>query len=232
MIKAIALDDEPLALGIIEKFCQKLDYIKLEKVFTKPNEAELYLEKNQIDLVFLDIQMPSKSGIEFFKIIPSTCKVIFTTAFADYAVEGFNLNAADYLLKPFSFDRFKTAIDRVKEYYDLLKADPNHEDNYLNVRADYSLHRIKLNDILYFEGFDDYVKIITVHLKPIVARLTMKSLQDKLPNNQFVRVHRSYIIPLSKIDQVKNKLILIGEKEIPIGGAYETDFTKYFEKEK
>jgi DNA-binding LytR/AlgR family response regulator len=226
MIKAIALDDEPLALGIIEKFCQKLDYIKLEKVFTKPNEAELYLEKNLIDLVFLDIQMPSKSGIEFFKIIPSTCKVIFTTAFADYAVEGFNLNAADYLLKPFSFDRFKTAIDRVKEYYDLLKSDPNHEDNYLNVRADYSLHRIKLNDILYFEGFDDYVKIITVHMK------TMKSLQDKLPNNQFVRVHRSYIIPLSKIDQVKNKLILIGEKEIPIGGAYETDFTKYFEKEK
>ena len=231
MIKAIALDDEPLALGIIEKFCQKLDYIKLEQVFTKPNEAELYLEKNTIQLVFLDIQMPSKSGIEFFKNIPAGCKVIFTTAFADYALEGFNLNAADYLLKPFSFDRFKTAVDRVKEYYDLLKSDPNHEDNYLNVRADYSLHRIKHQDILYFEGFDDYVKIITVHMKPIVARLTMKSLQDKLPAEQFVRVHRSYIIPLKKIDQVKNKLIIIGEKEIPIGGAYEADFSKRLAKE-
>ncbi|MFY8021775.1 MAG: LytR/AlgR family response regulator transcription factor [Bacteroidia bacterium] len=228
MIKAIALDDEPLALGIIEKFCQKLDYIKLEQVFTKPNEAELYLEKNAIQLVFLDIQMPSKSGIEFFKIIPNGCKVIFTTAFADYAVEGFNLNAADYLLKPFSFDRFKTAVDRVKEYFDLLKSDPNHEDNYFNVRADYSLHRIRLNDILYFEGFDDYVKIITTQMKPIVARLTMKSLQDKLPADQFVRVHRSYIIPLNKIEQVKNKLIKIGEKEIPIGGAYEADFSKRF----
>ncbi len=230
MIKAIALDDEPLALGIIEKFCLKLDDVKLEKVFTKPNEAEDYLLNNQINLVFLDIQMPSKSGIEFFKIIPNGCKVIFTTAFADYAVEGFNLNAADYLLKPFSFDRFKIAVEKVKEYFDLLKSDPNHEDNFLNVRADYSLHRIKFQDIQYFEGFDDYVKIITTNLKPIVARLTMKSLQDKLPIEQFVRVHRSYIIPIKKIEQVKNKLIIIGEKEIPIGGAYEAEFFKRFEK--
>jgi DNA-binding LytR/AlgR family response regulator len=174
--------------------------------------------------------MPSKSGIEFFKIIPIGCKVIFTTAYADYAVEGFNLNAADYLLKPFGFERFKIAVEKVKDYFDLLKSDPNHEDNFLNVRADYSLHRIKFQDIQYFEGFDDYVKIITTNLKPIVARLTMKSLQDKLPTEQFVRVHRSYIIPINKIEQVKNKLIIIGEKEIPIGGAYEADFLRKFEK--
>jgi DNA-binding LytR/AlgR family response regulator len=227
MITAIALDDEPPALKIIENFCSKVDFIDLVKTFTHPNEALKYLEKFPVDLLFLDIRMPSVTGIQFARQLPKDQMVIFTTAFSEYAVEGFNLNALDYLLKPFTFDRFMQAVNKASDFYKFFHNQDAAMQQYLFVRADYSLVKIMLDEILYVEGLDDYLKIFSMGRKPVIARMTMKAILDKLPENKFVRVHRSYIVPLSKIEKVRNKTIFIANKNIPVGSSYEKVF---FEK--
>ncbi|WP_432672930.1 LytR/AlgR family response regulator transcription factor [Flavobacterium sp. SM2513] len=224
MIRAIALDDEPLALKIIESFCNRIDYIQLEKTFTKTSEAAKYLRKQPVDLIFLDIQMPTQNGLSFYKQIEQATKVIFTTAFSEYAVEGFNVNASDYLLKPFPFSRFSDAVAKVKEQLDMKNNFVNSENNYLYIRADYSLHKILLEDILFIEGLDDYLKIHLVNQKTIVARMTMKVMSEKLPSNKFARVHRSYIISISKMEKIRNKMIYITSYEIPLSTTYEEGF--------
>lgn len=224
MIKAIALDDEPLALQVIESFCSRIGYIQLEKTFTKTAEAHKYLRKQPVDLIFLDIQMPMQNGMEFYAQIEQNVMVIFTTAYSEYAVEGFNVNAADYLLKPFSFERFSQAAEKVKSVYDTKNQSVNNESQYLFIRADYSLYKILIADILFIEGLDDYLKIHIQNQKTIVARMTMKTILEKLPVADFVRVHRSFIVPLAKIDKVRNKIIYIGNEEIPLSASYETVF--------
>ncbi len=223
MIRAIALDDEPLALKVIESFCNRIEFIQLEKTFTKTADAHKYLRKQPIDLIFLDIQMPTQSGIEFYAEIEQDVMVIFTTAFSEFAVEGFNLNAADYLMKPFAFDRFLQAVEKVKMAIEQGK--PSQSDQkYLFVRADYSLNKILMSDILFIEGLDDYLKIHLANQKTIVARMTLKNIDEKLPATEFVRVHRSFIVPISKIDKVRNKIIYIGSAEIPVSASYEQTF--------
>ena len=227
MIKAIAIDDEPLALKVIENFCGIIDFIKLEKTFNKPNEALTYLDKFPVDLIFLDINMPSVNGIEFYKTLRQNTMVIFTTAYSEYAVDAFNLNALDYLLKPFSFIRFLNACNKAND----LSGQQAHSDTssqYLSIRADYSLIRVTIANITYIEGLDDYVKIYQEGQKPVITRMTMKSLVEKLPAKDFIRVHRSFIVPISKIKSVRNKVIFIAGKEIPIGSSFEENFTKYF----
>lgn len=224
MIRAIALDDEPLALQVIENFCQRLGYIQLEKTFTKTAEAHKYLRKQPVDLIFLDIQMPTQNGMEFYGAIEQNVMVIFTTAFSQYAVEGFNVNATDYLLKPFSFDRFLQATEKVKTVYDARHQSQSSEPQYLFIRADYSLNKILVSDISFIEGLDDYLKIHIAGQKTIVARMTMKAILEKLPAAEFVRVHRSFIVPVSKIDKVRNKIIYIGEEEIPVSASYDAAF--------
>ena len=224
MIRAIALDDEPLALKIIESFCNRVEFIQLEKTFTKTSEAAKYLRKQPVDLIFLDIQMPTQNGLSFYKEIGQSIKVIFTTAYTEYAVEGFNVSASDYLLKPFPFDRFLTAVSKVKDQLEVQNASLNTENTYLYIRADYSLHKILMEDILFIEGLDDYLKIHIEHQKHIVARMTMKAILEKLPGNYFVRVHRSYIISISKIEKIRNKTIFIKEHEIPLSATYEAFF--------
>lgn len=224
MITAIALDDEPPALSIVENFCSRVDFIDLVKTFTHPHEALKYLEKFPVDLLFLDIRMPSVSGIQFAKQIPGEMMVIFTTAYSEYAVEGFNLNALDYLLKPFTFDRYMQAVNKAQDFYKFFH---NHESaiqQYFFVRADYSLVKIMLEDILYIEGLDDYLKIFLTGRKPVIARMTMKSALEKLPEKNFIRVHRSFIVPLSRIAKVRNKTIYIEDKTIPVGSSYESRF--------
>ncbi|MBP6872762.1 MAG: response regulator transcription factor [Bacteroidales bacterium] len=221
MITAIALDDEPPALRIVENFCGKVDFIRLEKSFTHPHEALKHLEKFPADLLFLDIRMPSMSGVEFAKKVPGELMVIFTTAYSEYAVEGFNLNAVDYLLKPFTFERFMQAVNKAGDYYRFLHQSEQALQQYLFVRADYSLVRIILDEILYIEGLDDYLRIFLTNRKPVVARMTMKTMLEKLPADRFARVHRSFIVPVSRIDKVRNKIIFIGDKQIPIGNSYE-----------
>ena len=228
MINAIAIDDEPPALKVIETFCTGVDFIALQKTFTRTDEALKYLRKYPVDLIFLDIQMPSVSGIDLYKSIEQQTMVIFTTAFSEYAVEGFNLNAVDYLLKPFTRERFAQAVNKAHEFIRHSSQSNSPEGDYLFIRADYNLYKIPIADIEYIEGLDDYVKIHLQQQKPVVARMTLKNLLEKLEGKDFLRVHRSYIVPLSRIRQVRNKVISIGTKEIAIGSSYEEAFFEKF----
>jgi DNA-binding LytR/AlgR family response regulator len=228
MIKAIAIDDEPPALSVIESFCKKVDFIQLEKTFNRPSEGLKHLEKFPVDLLFLDINMPSMTGIDFYKSVKQNTMVIFTTAYSEFAVEGFNLQAVDYLLKPFTFDRFQQAVNKANEYFTLTHQKETGEQQFIYIRADYSLIKINSADILFIEGLDDYLKIHLQNQKPVVARLTMKAMLEKIPAKKFIRVHRSFIIPLQRIESVRNKMITIGGEEIPIGASYEKSFFESF----
>jgi DNA-binding LytR/AlgR family response regulator len=226
MIKAIALDDEPLALKIIETFCADIEFIDLEKTFSKPNEALKYINKFPVDLIFLDIQMPSINGIDFYKNLDKNVMVIFTTAFPEYAVDGFELNAVDYLMKPFSFERFMQSVNKAKEYFNFINSSSSEiAQNHFFIRADYKLIKVMYDDIVYIEGLNDYVKIFLLNQKPIIARITMKSMLDRLPQDSFIRVHRSYIVSKNKVVSLKNKNLFINFNdemiEISIGKSYE-----------
>lgn len=220
MINAIAIDDEPLALNVIKAFCYNLDFIELKATFTETSEALKYLRNYPVDLLFLDIKMPAMSGIDFYKSVPHKTMVIFTTAYSEYAVDGFNLSAIDYLLKPFENERFLQAVNKANEYYKYLNKQEISTNQYLFVRADYSLVKIALSDIIYIEGLDNYLKIHLQNNKPIIARMSMKAVMDKLPENDFLRVHRSYIVSFGKVNFVRNKIIHIADVEIPIGTNY------------
>jgi DNA-binding LytR/AlgR family response regulator len=226
MIKALAIDDEPLALNVIEAFCAQVDYIDLQKTFEKPNEALKHLNKYPVDLLFLDIHMPALNGIDFYKNIQQNTLVIFCTAHEQYAVEGFNLNALDYLLKPFTFERFKQATDKARDYF---ASTTNIKSPHIFVRADYSLQKILLEDVNYIEALDDYLKIHLHQQKTIVARMTMKAMLEKLPAEAFMRVHRSFIVPIKKVESIRNKCIHLLDKQIPIGNSYEEVVKKHFE---
>lgn len=230
MIRAIAIDDEPLALKVIQHFCRRVDYIELRETFIKPTEALHYLEKNEVDLLFLDINMPSLSGIELYKSLTQSTMVIFTTAYSEFAVDGFNLNATDYLLKPFTFERFMQAVEKAQKTHEHAQQAPPAEPGYMLVRADYSLVRINFSDILYIESLDDYLKIHLPDRKPVVARMTMKYVLEQLPAPAFVRIHRSFIVPLKRISAVRNKTVLLGTQELPIGNSYEEGFFAVFKK--
>lgn len=226
MMKAIAIDDEPLALKVITHLCEQVDFVSLEKTFTSQAEAIKYLNKYPVDLLFLDIQMPAKNGIEFYKMLENGPMVIFTTAYSEYAVEGFNVNATDYLLKPFSPDRFIQALEKARNEWNFRKNQTT--QSHLMIRADYKLHRIPYEDILYIEGLDDYIQIYQVNKPKIVARFSMKNILEQLPGNLFIRVHRSFIVPLKRVDSVQYKSLKIGEVTIPIGETYKEEIQKYF----
>ncbi len=228
MISAIALDDEPPALKVIESFCGQTDSIELQKSFTQPNEALKHLRKFPVDLLFLDIQMPSMSGIDFYKSLNQETMVIFTTAHSQFALEGFNLNAIDYLLKPFSIQRFQQAVAKANDFYNYTHQTDKIQNQYLFIRADYKLMKISISDILFIEGLNDYVKIHVHNQKTIITRMTMKTIQEKLPSKEFIRVHRSYIVPFSRIESIRNKTIFLSGKEIPVGGIYEEDLFNLF----
>ena len=218
MITAIALDDEPLALQLISQHCEKVEFLQLKKVFTDPNEAADYLAYNKVDLIFLDIQMPDINGMQFYKKLTNPPLVIFTTAYSDYAVDGFNVDATDYLLKPFEYNRFLKAIYKVKEQLEFNTIQEVNL-NSLFVKVNYEMVKINLKDIDLIEALDDYIKI---HIKPmpVLTLMTLKSVLDKLPPQEFIRVHRSYIVPISKITKFNKTKIKVGMKEIPIGSSY------------
>lgn len=228
MIKTIAVDDELPALSVIESFCKRFSFISLEKIYNRPNDALKYLDKFPVDLIFLDINMPSLSGIEFYKQVKQSTMVIFTTAYSEYAVEGFNLSAVDYLLKPFTPERFEQAVLKAHDYFNYLNKKDNEELKYLYIRADYTLHKLAIDDILFIEGLDDYLKIHLRGVRPLVARMTIKAMLDKLPIKDFVRVHRSFIVPFNKIESVRNKTITLAGEDIPIGASYEKSFMERF----
>lgn len=225
MINAIAIDDEPPALEIIQQFCMDIDFIDLKKTFTQPQEALKYLKNYPVDLLFLDIQMPSIQGVDFYKKLNIPIKVIFTTAFPEFAVEGFNVNAVDYLLKPFAFERFEAAAIKALHMFQRTTVQQN---PYLLVRVDYRLVKIMFDSILFVEGLDDYLKIHITNGSSVVVRMTMKHMLDKLPSDEFVRVHKSFIVALDKIDSIRHKVIAVGEKQVPIGTRFEQEFLHRF----
>ncbi|EGK02375.1 LytR/AlgR family response regulator transcription factor [Dysgonomonas gadei] len=224
MMNAIAIDDEPLALTVIKSLCDKNDSINLQRTFTQPSEALRYLHKYPVDLIFCDIQMPAMTGINLVKALRQKTMVIFTTAFSEYAVVSYELNAIDYLLKPINLKRFTQAISKAQEYFDYINKQDQSADKNIFVRADFNLVKIPLADILYIEGLADYLKIHIKDRKTIVARMSMKDMIEKLNSIDFIRVHRSYILPFNKIEAVRGTTIFIGDKEFPIGRTYADDF--------
>lgn len=222
MLKAIAVDDEPLALEVIENYCGRIDFVSLERAFIHPHEGLKYLNKFQVDLVLVDINMSALNGMELAKSLKQSTQVIFTTAYTEYAVQAFEINAIDYLVKPFSFDRFKTAVEKVR----ITNASPVQTDHFF-IRANYKLHKIVFSDLLLIEGLDDYVRLHLENHEKITARISMKELLKRLPESSFVRVHRSYIIPVSRIGSIQNNTIRVGEFVIPIGKNYKPELSRF-----
>lgn len=228
MIRAVAIDDEPLAHKVIESFCGQTHFIDLQRSFTKPNAALMHLGNYPTDLLFVDIHMPGMTGINLVKALRQNTMVIFTTAFSEYAAASYELNAIDYLLKPISFTRFTQAVDKAREYFGYVHKKNTATDQCIFVRADFSLIKIQLGDILYVEGMADYLKIHIRDRKTVVARITMRDMMEKLPARDFIRVHRSFILPLNKIESVRGNVISIGGQQISIGKTYrQSFFTRY-----
>lgn len=229
MITCIAIDDEPLALEVLKKYIEKIYFLELKGLFTDAFEAKKILDENPVDMVFMDIQMPDINGIQLSKIInKKNTAVIFTTAYSEYAVEGFNVDAIDYLLKPIEYDRFLKAVYKAKEYIDYLN-NQELQDGYIFVKSDYQMVKIFLKDILYIEGLDDYIKIYLPQ-KAVLTLMTLKTIALKLPTKEFFRIHRSYIVPISKIEAVSKSKVKIAEKEIPIGVSYSDSFFEVMNK--
>lgn len=220
--KCIVVDDEQLARKLLQEYIEKVPYLELEAQFKNPLEAISFLQDHPIDLLFLDIQMPDLTGIEMLKSITLKTSVILTTAYSEYAIEGYELNVIDYLLKPFSFERFLQGVNKVSE---LLKLKYQAEIGtqpaaYITIQAEHKIYKMILNEILYIEGLKEYVSYYTTKGQRIIALQSLKSLEETLPKNGFMRIHRSYIVPIDKIDTLEGNRVRIGEKLIPIGRSY------------
>lgn len=227
MLKAIVIDDEPLALEVIKGLTDKVTFIELAAYFTNSFEAMAFLQTNKVDLLLLDIKMPDISGIELLKSIPNPPLVIFTTAYSEHAVEGFELDAIDYLLKPFSLTRFLKACNKAYEYYE-LKRNKNNDDaglSHVFIKSGYEQVRVELNNIRYAEANGNYV-VFVLENQRIASRLTMSEAEALLPVKYFVRVHRSYIVSKKHIQKVDKKTIWVQQTEIPIGPAYIAEIEK------
>lgn len=228
MIKAIIVDDEPLALEVLETYISQVPDVTLVKKCNNAFEANEALKQHDIDLMFLDIQMPQLSGVEFVKTLSNPPYVIFTTAYPDYAVEGFELNAVDYLLKPISLERFMKAVNKVSAKLQAKSTDketekPDANDDFFFVKADKKLVKVNFDDILYIEGLKDYV-IIRLETGRVITLQTMKSLEDRLPTHKFKRIHRSFIVNIKRINAILGNMVEITEagklKQLPIGKNY------------
>nr|WP_321521437.1 LytTR family DNA-binding domain-containing protein [uncultured Macellibacteroides sp.] len=231
-ISCIIVDDEPLALEVLSSFIARIPYLVLEGQYTDPFFAMEHLRKKKVDLLFVDIQMPDISGIELVKTLNNPPKIVFTTAYSSYAIEGFNLNAMDYLLKPIAFDRFLVAVNKVRDYMELSEAalevhQPEEKDvpEYMFVKSNYKDIKINFNEVLYIEGSEDYIKIHTT-TKKVMTLLSMKGVMEKLPENQFIRIHRSFIVAIDKIESKSNERITIGKQSLPIGASYLNEVSK------
>lgn len=233
-IKCIIVDDEPLARRVIKKYLLKISSLKLVKECQNAIEATTVLHKNKIDLIFLDIKMPELSGLEFLKTLSDPPLVILTTAFSEYALEGYEYSVVDYLLKPIAFNRFlkavNKAIERIGENKSLQADEDNlQEKKYIFLRSDKAEHKINLSDILYVEGYGNFVKI-SITGKMLLVPETMTAIQEMLPSNKFARVHKSFIVSFEKIDKLEGNTLKIKDKRIPVGKYYKKEFEEQLKK--
>lgn len=239
MIRCLAVDDEPLALDVIANYVQKVPSLTLVKTTTDPLEALSLIQQGGVDLLFLDIQMPTLTGIQFLRVMNGRCKVILTTAYSEFALEGYEYDVIDYLLKPISFERFLKSVSKLSSRNEKIsevekptnneaitvKVENNPTLDFIFVKTEYKIQKLNLSDILYIEGLKDYVSIYTISER-ILTLQTMKKTEEMLPSNRFVRVHKSYIVSLEKIDSIERQRIFIGKNVIPVGDSYQKDFMR------
>lgn len=235
-IKCVIIDDEPLALQLMEKYASKVPFIEVLSTFTNPKEAQKFILNEQVDLLFLDINMPDINGIDLLKSIDKNTMAVFCTAYPDFALQGYELQVIDYLLKPFSFERFIKAAFKAQEHL-TLKQSANHsktQDNnteFIFVKSEYSLVKINVADIILLEGLKDYIKIyLNGNPKPILTLQSLRALEEKLSPNSFCRIHKSYIINLKHLQSVQKNTANINNREIPIGNQYKEAFLSIIEK--
>lgn len=226
MLKAIAIDDEPIALEVIKNLSSKISFIELIDCFTDAFKAIGFLQKEKVDLIFLDIKMPDISGIDFLKSISNPPMIIFTTAYSEHAVQSFELDAIDYLLKPFSQSRFLKACNKAYEQYRLKNKNVTSlSDESIFIKSGYDQIRILLNEILYVESSGNYMQFVLANQK-ILSRLTMSEVEELLPAAVFVRIHRSYIVAKKQINKIEKNAVWIKQIELPVGAAYLKEIEK------
>jgi two-component system LytT family response regulator len=234
MIKCIAIDDEPHALRQLSEYIEVVPFLSLEKAFESAIEACIFLKENTVDLVFVDISMPDLNGIDFAKSLSKQIKIIFITAHSEFAYEGFQIDAADYLLKPISFTDFLRSVNKVNERYFRQNSslpEIHQSRDYLFIKSEYRIIRINFKDIKYIESKREYVKIYLEGNEPIKSLMSMKKMEETLPENIFMRVHRSFIVNLDKITIVeRNRIVFDNKVYIPISENYGEKFLKYMEK--
>jgi len=236
MIKCLVVDDEPLALHILEDYISKIPFLQLVKATTNPIEALQLVQEGSVDLVFLDVQMPELTGIQFLKIANGKVKVILTTAYSQYALEGYELDVVDYLLKPIAFDRFYKSVQKAQQIISpsaasalVIKEESAPQQDLLSdfifVKTEHKIQKVYLNDILFIEGLKDYISIFTTTERIITLQI-MKKMEEALPERHFIRVHKSYIVAINKIDSIERSRIWIKDKIIPVGDTYREEFFK------
>ena len=227
MINCIVIDSYETS-SLITKFCEGVQYISVEKTFTSTIEASRYMRKYPADLIFINTDFPNISGLEFYQNLNQNTLVVFISDSKEHAFEAFNLNAVDYLLNPFDLKRFSQTLNKVNEIYSFRNQLTNNEEQFLQVRSEYSLIKIALVEIVYIETLDDYIKIHIQGKKPVLTLMSIKKVLEKLPEKDFIRVHRSYIVPINRIESVRGKTINLGITEIPIGKSHEEAFFKAY----
>lgn len=235
LIRCLVVDDEPLALDILSDYIARVPFLQLVKTTTSAFEGLALVQNGEVDLVFLDVQMPELTGIQFLKVMNGKCDVILTTAYSQYALDGYELNVTDYLLKPIAFDRFYKAAEKVhhlrQNSVSLSAPEPlpvSSAHDFIFVKTEHKIQKIYLDDILYIEGLKDYISIFT-KAERIITLQNMKKMAEALPAPNFVRVHKSYMVALDKIDSIERSRIQIGNKTIPVGDTYRDSFFRLIE---
>lgn len=230
-ITCAIIDDEPLAAGLLESYAKKTPYLELTGTYNSAIQAMKDLRDKPVQLLFLDIQMPELSGIEFSKILPKDTKVIFTTAFSQYAVEGYKVSALDYLLKPISYEDFLKSTDKALEWFSItMKQDIYRRDRFMFVKSEYKLLRIYLDEILYIEGLKDYVRFCLKNGEKIMSLMSMKKLDEYLPKPEFLRTHRSYIVHMPEVTSIDRFRLVFGDLYVPISDNYKEDVQAYLDQ--
>ncbi len=238
VIRCAVVDDEPLALGLMASYVKKTPFLELVGAYSSAVQAMQEMHDHPVDLVFLDIQMPELNGLDYSRMIPPQTRVVFTTAFNQYALDGYKVSALDYLLKPISYPDFLQAANKAQDWFKMVeqsqqpaKAEKTEDIQSIFIKSDYKLIQIELKNILYIEGLKDYVKIYEDNNpKPILSLMSMKAMEDMLPTDRFIRVHRSYIVQKEKIRIIEHNRIVFGNTYIPIGESYKPAFQDFLNK--
>ena len=232
MIRCIAVDDEKLVLDLLVDNIRQVAYLQLVKACKNAIDAIEVLQQERIDLMFLDIQLPKLSGLQFIRTLQQPPMIILITAYEKYALESYNLDVVDYLLKPVSFERFLKACNKAKELFD-LKSEPVKEQvaDHIFVNVEYTLVKILFADILFIEGLKDYIKIhLASSTRPVLTKMSLKAMEEKLPNDKFIRIHKSYIIAVNKITIIKRDIVCIGKDEVPVSDFYKENLSRITNK--